>query len=75
MGDARPMRAVKDSLATPLRAKWGNEEEWEGGLLASFARATRGLGRPSLDARSGSPNRPPSREENLSKLGGSIHIV
>ena len=46
-----------------------SREEWEGGLLASFAPATRGLRRPSLDARSGSPNRPPSHEENASKLG------
>ena len=39
-----------------------SREEWEGGPLASCARATRGLGRPSLDARSGRPSRPPSRE-------------
>ena len=34
--------------------------EGEGSLLVSCARATRGLRRPSLDARSGRPIRPPS---------------
>ena len=33
--------------------------------MVSCARATRGLRRPSLDARSGKPNRPPSRREGL----------
>jgi hypothetical protein len=37
-----------------------SKEKREGGLLTSFARATRGLRRPSLDARSRRPNRPPS---------------
>jgi len=31
--------------------------------MVSCARATRGLGRPSLDTRSGRPSSPPSREE------------
>ena len=45
---------------------WG-----EGSLLASCARATRGLGRPSLDARSGRSSRPPSYEVRGSlELGG-----
>jgi hypothetical protein len=34
-----------------------------GSPLVSCARATRGLGRPSLDARNGRPIRPPSRRE------------
>ncbi len=46
--------------------------EWEGGLWASCARGTRGLRRPSLDARSGRPNRPPSCEKKASKLGRII---
>ena len=33
--------------------------------MVSCARATRGLRRPSLDARSRRPNRPPSRREGL----------
>ena len=42
------------------RGRWkGQSREGQGGLLASGARATRGLRRPSLDARSGRPNRPP----------------
>ena len=56
-------------------ARWWvplSREEWEGSLLASFARATRTLGRCSLDARSGSSNRPPSREKKASKLGRII---
>ena len=36
----------------------------EGSPLVSCARATRGLRRPSLDARSGRPSRPPSGEVN-----------
>ena len=44
----------------------------EGGLLISRARATRGLGRPSLDARSGRSSRPPSREEKIASLEGAI---
>ena len=40
------------------------------GLMIFFARTTRGLRRPSLEARSGSPSRPPSREGKTSKLGG-----
>jgi hypothetical protein len=31
--------------------------------MVSCARATRGLGRPSLDTRSGRPSSPPSREQ------------
>jgi hypothetical protein len=65
MGDARPMRAVKDSPAAPLRAKWGNEEEWEGGLLVSCARGTRTIGMCSFDARSGSPNSHPPVKRRL----------
>ena len=37
------------------------------------ARATRGLGRPSLDARSGDQSAP-IPEEIASELGGIIHI-
>jgi hypothetical protein len=42
--------------------------------LVSCARATRGLRRPSVDARSGRPSRPPSREEKIrqASLEGSI---
>ena len=43
----------------------------EGSLLVSCARATRTLRRCSLDARSGRPSRPPSREGKTSELGGS----
>ncbi|MBF8262116.1 MAG: Prepilin-type N-terminal cleavage/methylation protein [candidate division NC10 bacterium] len=69
----RSMRVVKDSLAAPLEGEVGkNEKDGMGGLLASCVRATRTLGRCSLDVRSGSPNRPPSREEKVSKLGGII---
>ena len=49
-----------------------SREEWEGGPLASCARATRGLGRPSLDARSGRSSRPPSRGGKASELGRII---
>ena len=45
------------------------------GLMIFFARATRGLRRPSLEARSGSPSRPPSREGKTSKLGGNYFNV
>jgi hypothetical protein len=47
------------------------ERGGEGSLLISRARATRTLRRCSLDARSGRPNRPPSREWKTSELGGS----
>ena len=40
--------------------------------MFSCARATRGLGRPSLDTRSGRPIRPPFCEKRTSKLGGII---
>ena len=40
--------------------------------MVSCARATRGLGRPSLNTRSGRPIRPPFREKRTSKLGGII---
>ena len=43
--------------------------------MISRARATRGLRRPSLDARSGRSSRPPSREEKASELGGTIQIA
>lgn len=46
------------------------ERRGEGSLLISRARATRTLRRCSLDARSGSPSRPPSCEGKTSKLGG-----
>jgi hypothetical protein len=59
----------------PLGGSEETEEEWEGGLLISCARGTRTIGMCSFDARSGRPDRPPSREENVSKLGGSIHIA
>jgi hypothetical protein len=43
------MRAGKDSLAAPLESEVGeNEKDGMGGLLASFARATRTLRRCSL---------------------------
>ena len=42
----------------------------EGSLLVSCARGTRTIGMCSFDARSGRPNRPPSREGETSKLGG-----
>ena len=48
------------------------EQAWkdgEGGLLIFCARATRGLRRPSLDARSGRSSRPHSHEPKASKLG------
>ena len=48
------------------------ERGGEGGLLISYARATRGLRRPSLDARSGRSSRPHSREEKANELGGII---
>src|SRR4029077_7701261 len=69
------MRAVKDSLATPLegkvgkkRVKWGKTGriEW-----ASCARATRTLGRCSLDARSGRPTGHPSVKRRQASLEGS----
>ena len=47
----------------------------EGGLLISCARATRGLRRPSLNARSGRSSRAPSREKSISELGGNIIVV
>ena len=55
------MRAVKDpTQATLLREMEENGYRKEkGDLLVSCARATRGLRRPSLDARSWRPNRPP----------------
>ena len=40
--------------------------------MASCARATRGLGRPSLDTRSGRPIRPPFYEKRTSKIRKSI---
>ena len=47
--------------------------------MVSCARATRGLGRPSLDTRSGRPSSPPSRgrEErwSLDARRGEIHQV
>ncbi len=46
--------------------------ESEGGLLVSCARATRGLRRPSLHARSGRPNSPPSIRRK-STLEGKEH--
>ena len=48
----------------------GPAKNGEGSLLISPARATRGLRRPSLDARSGRPSRPPSREEKGASLEG-----
>jgi hypothetical protein len=48
-----------------------SREEWEGSLLASCARATRTLGRCSLDTRSGRPNRPPSCERRC-ECGRSV---
>jgi hypothetical protein len=70
------MRAVKDSLAAPLKAEVGkNEKDGMGGLLPSFARATRTLGRGSLDASSVMSNRPPSSEEKASEPGKIIGKV
>ena len=54
---------------TPVLIPCSRSREWEGGLLISCARATRGLRRPSLDARSGRSSRTPSREQKTSKLG------
>ena len=48
------------------------ERGGEGGLLISRARATRGLGRPSLDARSRRPSRPPSLRRQRASLEGSF---
>jgi hypothetical protein len=56
----------------PLLADRARKKSKEGNLLISCARATRGLRRPSLDARSGRPIRPPSNEEGASELGMSI---
>jgi hypothetical protein len=53
-----------------ITSELGREEK--GSLMVSCARATRGLGRPSLDTRSGRPIGPPFREKRTSKLGGSI---
>jgi hypothetical protein len=63
----------------PLGAKWGkNDRKRWNYLLAFCARATRTLGRCSLDARSGRPNRPPSCDGevgNNEKTGmGSDHV-
>ena len=59
--------------STRLSPKEVGEKSLEGmGMVAcliSCARATRGLRRPSLDARSGRPSRPPFREGKASKLG------
>ena len=51
-------------VARIIARKWGLCQRKNGrvGCLASCARATRGLRRPSLDARSGRPNSPPSCE-------------
>ncbi len=66
-------QARKDGRGTArpsfLLAEATRSEGWEGGLLISCARATRGLRRPSLDKRSGRPIRPPSCEESMSELG------
>jgi hypothetical protein len=50
MDDDRSMRAVKGSLAHSLQY-WGRGIEEERGLAIPCARATRGRGLPSLDAR------------------------
>ncbi len=44
----------------------------EGSLLVSCARGTRALRRASLDARSGRPSRPLSREEKRPRVVGVI---
>ncbi len=41
--------------------------------MASCARATRGLGRPSLNTRSGSPSSPPSRKEREKQRSLDVH--
>jgi hypothetical protein len=57
--DARTRRSTRLSPKEMGKRAW---REGEGGLLISCARATRGLRRPSLDARSGRPSRPPPLE-------------
>ena len=62
----RPMRVVKDSLATSLEGKVGKNRKDRVGLLCSRnAHARKVLvGRAQWEA-----NSPPSREEKASKLG------
>ena len=67
---ARSTRAIEDQPGCPQRrGQVSSEGDGEDGLLISCARATRGLRRPSLDARSGRSSRPPSREGSANKVG------
>jgi hypothetical protein len=61
-GEALSIKGCGDS---PARKGEG------GGLLISCARATRGLRKPSLDARSGMSSRQLSREQKTRELGGT----
>ena len=64
---------VESSVGNHRREGVGlSKEEWEGSLLTSCARGTRTMGMCSFDARSGRPNRPPSCEEKVGKLGRII---
>jgi hypothetical protein len=47
-------------------------EDKRTGWSVSCARTTRGLRRPSLDARNGTPTRPLPKRKTTSKLGGNI---
>ena len=60
MGDARPMRAVKDSLAAPLRVK-GENRKTLARANGTSRRASGWAGEKA--ARSGRPTSPPSREK------------
>jgi hypothetical protein len=53
MNDGRPMRAVKDSLAAPLNAKWGKSEGPRLGsrhVSGNRLRSNRRVGRVKISA-------------------------